>query len=102
MTACPVLIELELTEDYDREHENAPVLSGGDYDISAIRSCGEECKVAAENRRLREALALIERQTRDYGVGIGARCNNIADAALSPRPKEAGDAPADIETAAGQ
>lgn len=40
---CPVLRELAVTEDYDREHEQAPVLSGGDYDISAIRDCAEHC-----------------------------------------------------------
>jgi len=43
MNGCPVLRELAVTEGYDREHEQAPVLSGGDYDISAIRSCGEDC-----------------------------------------------------------
>ena len=53
---CPVLTELELTEAYEPEHENPPVLSGGSYDIDAIRSCGEGCKMAAENARLREAL----------------------------------------------
>jgi hypothetical protein len=56
MNGCPVLRELAVTEDYDREHEQAPVLSGGDYDISAIRSCGEDCRLAAENRTLSLAL----------------------------------------------
>jgi len=77
---CPVLNELAVTEDYDREHEQAPVLSGGDYDISAIRDCGESCLIGAlarqrklqiegleeavegltlENRRLREALEAL-------------------------------------------
>ncbi|MCE5253326.1 MAG: hypothetical protein LLG45_03805 [Actinomycetia bacterium] len=56
---CPVLTELKLTEAYEPEHENPPVLSGGSYDIDAIRSCGEGCKMAAENARLREAAAAV-------------------------------------------
>jgi len=56
---CPVLTELRLTESYEPEHENPPVLSGGSYDIDAIRSCGEGCKMAAENARLRAALTDI-------------------------------------------
>lgn len=47
MTGCPVLRELEATEAYDPEHEQVPVLSGGDYDITAIRACGENCKAAS-------------------------------------------------------
>lgn len=61
---CPVLTELRLTESYEPEHENPPVLSGGSYDIEAIRSCAENCMAAAriealekDNARLREALA---------------------------------------------
>ena len=44
---CPVLEELEIREDYDPEHEQTPHLSGGDYDIGAIRSCAENCKAAS-------------------------------------------------------
>jgi len=147
---CPVLHELEVTEDYQPEHENPPVLSGGDYDISAIRDCAEECKVAAlawsrgehlrsialilglapgdtaeidntvrelirsrdewktracqeelradaleiERDRYRAALELIDRATRDYGIGIGATCNNTAHYALEPVQKEAAHAEA--------
>lgn len=47
MSGCPVLAELEHAEDYNAEHENPPVLSGGDYDISAIRDCSENCKAAS-------------------------------------------------------
>lgn len=47
MTGCPVLRELAVTEDYDPEHEQAPVLSGGSYDITAIRDCGENCRQGA-------------------------------------------------------
>jgi hypothetical protein len=43
---CPVLEELEMREDYGDEM-NPPVLSGGDYDISAIRDCAENCKAAS-------------------------------------------------------
>jgi hypothetical protein len=44
---CPVLHELDTREDYDPEHEQTPHLSGGDYDISAIRDCAEGCKAAS-------------------------------------------------------
>jgi len=47
MSKCPVLHELETREDYDPEHEQTPHLSGGDYDIAAIRDCAEECKAAS-------------------------------------------------------
>lgn len=47
MTGCPVLQELEATEAYDPEYEQVPVLSGGDYDISAIRDCAEQCLMGA-------------------------------------------------------
>ena len=47
MTGCPVLQELEATEAYAPEYEQVPVLSGGDYDISAIRDCAENCKAAS-------------------------------------------------------
>ena len=43
---CPVLHELDTREDYGDEM-NPPVLSGGDYDISAIRDCAENCKAAS-------------------------------------------------------
>ncbi len=77
---CPVLTELRLVESYEPEHENPPVLSGGDYDIDAIRHCAENCPVdrqlhgrevndallaaqievlEKDNTRLREALASI-------------------------------------------
>lgn len=63
MSQCPVLQELAAVEDYDPEHEQVPHLSGGDYDIAAIRACCEECRIgevnrrlAAENMRLRTAI----------------------------------------------
>lgn len=63
MNGCPVLRELAVTEDYDREHEHAPHLSGGDYDIGGIRSSAEECDLAARLRALtaehNTALALV-------------------------------------------
>jgi hypothetical protein len=62
MSRCPVLHELEIREDYDPEHEQTPRLSGGDYDISAIRDCAENCKAASlawsRGERLR-SIALI-------------------------------------------
>jgi hypothetical protein len=62
MSRCPVLHELEIREDYDPEHEQTPHLSGGDYDISAIRDCAENCKAASlawsRGERLR-SIALI-------------------------------------------
>jgi len=66
---CPVLTELELTEAYEPEHENPPVLSGGSYDIDAIRSCGENCKVAADNARLREAALAYQELATCYRIG---------------------------------
>jgi hypothetical protein len=48
-----------------------------------------------ERDRYREALELIDRTTRDYGIGIGATCNNTAHYALEPVQKEAAHAEAD-------
>ena len=53
---CPVLHELDTREDYGDEM-NPPVLSGGDYDISAIRDCAEGCNIGAMNRALRQHAA---------------------------------------------
>ena len=53
MSKCPVLHELDTREDYGDEM-NPPVLSGGDYDISAIRDCAEGCEIGAMNRALRQ------------------------------------------------
>jgi len=106
---CPVLTELRLTEAYEPEHENRPHLSGGDYDISAIRSCADGCaldrrlhgyevndalqsarieKLAAENKRLREKMAVIRglaRKRSYYGRNLGdllKRIETAVDAAL--------------------
>jgi hypothetical protein len=61
VSKCPVLHELDTREDYGDEM-NPPVLSGGDYDISAIRSCADNCKAASlawsRGERLR-SIALI-------------------------------------------
>lgn len=48
-----------------------------------------------ERDRYREALELIDRTTRDYGIGIGATCNNAAHYALEPVQREAVHAEAD-------
>lgn len=62
MTGCPVLQELEATEAYDPEYEQVPVLSGGDYDITAIRDCGETCVWPAyASQRLDRLRALARR-----------------------------------------
>lgn len=57
MKGCPVLHELAVREDYDPEHEQALHLSGGDYDIGAIRDCAANC-VAGE--RLARAMKILQ------------------------------------------
>jgi hypothetical protein len=62
------------------------------------RACQEELRADAleiERDRYRAALELIDRATRDYGIGIGATCNNTAHYALEPVQKEAAHAEAD-------
>lgn len=59
---CPVLKELRLTEDYDPEFEQKPLLTGGDYDIDAIRDCGEGCKLAMLYAALRPDIDDLKRE----------------------------------------
>ena len=70
---------------------------GGDWLCEAptpneLAACALE--LMAERDRYREALELIDRTTRDYGIGIGATCNNTAHYALEPVQKEAAHAEA--------
>lgn len=85
---CPVLEELEVTEDYQPEHENPPVLSGGDYDISAIRDCAEGCEIGAMNRALRQHAARMNLALSRIvnGEATAAGMQAIARNALDGKP----------------
>ena len=73
---CPVLKELRLTEDYDPEFEQKPHLTGGDYDIDAIRECGDGCELAMLYTALRHEADRLKRENakwrRDWRYVFGA------------------------------
>ena len=58
---CPVLRELALQEAC-AENEQSRVMTGGDYDIAAIRDCGERCTCGGIIYAQRLQIQALERE----------------------------------------
>ena len=62
---CPVLREMELQEAC-AENEQSRVMTGGDYDIAAIRDCGEHCTCGGIIYAQRLQIQALERERDKY------------------------------------
>ena len=92
---CPVLRELELQEAC-AENEQVRMMTGGDYDITAIRDCGERCTYGGiiyaqrlqiqalerERDRMKTALERIMTITEGEWQGTSRGCHMIARSTL--------------------